>query len=64
MTVKYKKVQPSAAQVEEGIGAQCIVRYSTDSNMQEFIPLDEDNAEYRDYLAWVAEGNTIEEVDE
>lgn len=28
------------------------------------IPLDEDNTDYQKYLAWVAEGNTPEEVDE
>ena len=27
------------------------------------IPLDEDNIDYQDILAWVADGNTIEEAD-
>ena len=64
MAIKYKKAPPSAAQVEEGIEAQCVIKYYTDSNMREYIPLDEDNTDYQKYLAWVAEGNTIEEVDE
>ena len=28
-----------------------------------FIPYDSENNDYKEYLAWVAEGNTIEEYD-
>ena len=28
-----------------------------------FIPLDEENTDYQEYLAWVAEGNTAEASD-
>ena len=64
MAEKYKKAQPNALQVEEGREAECIIRYYTDSNMQDFIPIDEDSVDYREYLAWVAEGNTIEPADQ
>ena len=64
MAAKYKKAQPNALQVEEGREAECIIRYYTDSNMKDFIPIDEDSIDYREYLEWVAEGNTIEPADE
>jgi len=64
MAAKYKKAQPNALQVEEGREAECIIRYYTDSNMQDFIPIDEDSTDYREYLKWVAKGNTIEPADQ
>ena len=35
------------------------IRTATD----DFIPIAEDNTDYQDYLAWVAEGNTAEAAD-
>lgn len=35
----------------------CIKRISDNA----FIPFDESNTDYKQYLAWVAEGNTAEE---
>jgi len=35
------------------------IRTATD----DFIPIAEDNTDYQEYLAWVAEGNTAEEAD-
>tara|TARA_Y100000768_G_scaffold222311_1_gene167607 strand:- start:21 stop:203 length:183 start_codon:yes stop_codon:yes gene_type:complete len=31
--------------------------------VESFIPLDEENRHYQEYLAWVAEGNTAEAAD-
>jgi len=37
----------------------CILRKEDNA----FIPKDEANTDYQEYLAWVAEGNTAEEAD-
>ena len=34
-----------------------------DGNERKYIPFDEDNFDYQEYLEWVAEGNTVEEAD-
>ena len=33
------------------------------SRIQKFVAIDNDNTDYQEILAWVAEGNTIEEAD-
>jgi len=39
------------------------VKKQTQSNVEAFIPLNEENRDYQAYLAWVAEGNTAEAAD-
>ena len=34
-----------------------------DGNERKYIPFDEDNLDYQEYLEWVAEGNKIEDAD-
>ncbi len=38
-----------------------IIRAENEDSSTTFIPMDEVCAEYQEYLAWVAEGNTAEE---
>ena len=35
----------------------------TDGTLKTSIPFDENNTDYQEYLAWVAEGNTAEAAD-
>ncbi len=54
MTYTYKKLKDT-----EGNEAKIILRKEDNA----FIPKDETNKDYQEYLEWVTEGNTIEDID-
>ncbi len=56
-TIKYS--------AKQGVNTSVSVIYPTvDGATQSLsVPIDEDNTDYQNILAWVAEGNTIQEAD-
>ncbi len=61
--LKYKKVNHPEIAIQSGLSGllrTVDIEGKTDNS---FIPLDNDNKDYQEYLAWVAEGNTPEEAD-
>jgi 23S rRNA maturation mini-RNase III len=51
----YKKIINMLGNIEENI-----IKRTSDNA---FIPFDEANTDYQEYLEWVAEGNTPEEAE-
>ncbi len=45
---------------DETVGIAAMVKRTTDSS---FIPMDEANTDYQEYLEWIAAGNTPEPAD-
>lgn len=41
-----------------------VIRATDSSGLVWYIPQDEANTDYQDYLRWLAEGNTVEQVSE
>ena len=59
MTISYKLFNSPM----EGTLTSVIKSDSTQSDLKLFIPIEEKNTDYQEYLAWVAEGNTPEAAD-
>tara|TARA_R100001510_G_scaffold55945_1_gene60627 strand:+ start:1244 stop:1411 length:168 start_codon:yes stop_codon:yes gene_type:complete len=55
MTYTYKKVKDF-----DGVDSTTMILRKED---HAFIPFDQANTDYQEYLAWVAEGNTAEAAD-
>jgi hypothetical protein len=61
--MEIKKVKKLLRTNEDGSKTLCNYELTYDNDKVWCVPLREDNTDYQAILAWVAEGNTIEEAD-
>ena len=55
----YKILTDSSGDIISNETVQCILRIEDNA----YIPMDKSNRDYQEYLEWLAEGNTPEEVE-
>tara|TARA_A100001011_G_scaffold357971_1_gene403303 strand:- start:491 stop:664 length:174 start_codon:yes stop_codon:yes gene_type:complete len=53
----------TAQYIENSNNEKTVIKVTTQTDKILFVPLDNDNRHYVEILAWVADGNTIEEAD-
>ena len=56
----YKKYADETVKNKDGTTKTIVVQAICRKSDNAYIPFDERNIDYQDYLAWVAEGNTAE----
>ena len=60
----YKKYANETIENKDGSTKTVVVQAICRKSDNAYIPFDNENRDYQDYLAWVAEGNTTEAADQ
>ena len=60
----YKKYANETIENKDGSTTTVVVQAICRKSDNAYIPFDNENRDYQDYLAWVAEGNTAEAADQ